>query len=221
MERRRVSVDEGYSKWAASYDAFENGLIILEEPLIRELIGDVRGKRVLDAGCGTGRHARWMAAAGGRVQAVDPTDAMRAIAEERCRGLDVDVARGDLTSLPDGPFDVVLCALMLEHVADLGAAVAELAKRVGAGGALVVSVYHPFFLLKGVPPHFLHADGVEYELPAHVHLPSDYLRALRLSGLALEEFLEPLVDAALVARLPNFAKHEGHPLAILLRARRA
>ena len=60
MERIKVSTLDGYAKWADSYDAYPNGLIKIEEPIVRALLGDVGGKRVLDAGCGTGRHTRWL-----------------------------------------------------------------------------------------------------------------------------------------------------------------
>jgi hypothetical protein len=57
-------------------------------------------------------------------------------------------------------------------------------------------------------------------MPSHVHLVSDYVRAVRNAGLVLEELLEPIVDDALVAALPNFVKHRGHPLAVIFRATR-
>jgi hypothetical protein len=42
MERIKVSVDDGYAKWAPSYDAYSNGVIMLEEPFVRDLLKDVR-----------------------------------------------------------------------------------------------------------------------------------------------------------------------------------
>jgi malonyl-CoA O-methyltransferase len=221
MERVRVTVQEGYSRWAATYDAYANPLVVLEEPIVRELVGNVARKLVLDVGCGTGRHTAWLARAGARVVGVEPNPEMAEVARAKCAGLEVELKVGDLARLPvdAGAFDLVVCALVLEHVADLAGAIRELARPLAPGGALVVSVYHPFFLLKGVPPHFAsEADRVEYEIPAHVHLPSGYLRALRASGLQVEEMLEPVVDEALVRRLPNMGKHLGHPLAIVFKA---
>jgi len=221
MERVRVSVQEGYSRWAATYDEYPNALIAVEEPIVRQLVGKVAGKRVLDVGCGTGRHTAWLARAGARVVAVEPNPEMAAIARAKCAGLEVDFRAADLERLPvdSGAFDLVLCALVLEHVKDLRGAMKELARPIARGGALVTSVYHPFFLLKGVPPHFAsHTDAVEYELPAHVHLPSDYLRALRGASLSLVDMHEPLVDDAVVARLPNMAKHLGHPISVIFKA---
>ena len=43
MERIKVSVDDGYTKWVEGYDAYANGLIVIEEPILRELAGHVAG----------------------------------------------------------------------------------------------------------------------------------------------------------------------------------
>src|SRR5690242_9664115 len=67
---------EGYDQWAATYDSDGNPLIALEEPLVAELLGDVRRLRVLDVGCGTGRHALRLAQAGAYVTAIDFSAAM-------------------------------------------------------------------------------------------------------------------------------------------------
>jgi len=218
MERVKVSTATGYDKWADSYDSHPNGLIKIEEPIVRRLLGAVAGKRVLDAGCGTGRHTAWLAHQGARVIGVDPSAAM--LEHARAKLPDVELVEGTFATLPAGPFDVVLDALVLEHLPEVASPIAAMARVLVPGGLLVVSVYHPFFLLKGVPPHFPHADGVEYEMPAHVHLVSDYVHAIRAAGLELVELLEPIVDDALIAVQPNFHKHRGFPLAVIFKAQK-
>jgi hypothetical protein len=87
------------------------------------------------------------------------------------------------------------------------------------GGAFVLSVYHPAFLWKGVPPHFkAEGEEQEYEMPAFVHLPSEYVTAMLGLAMIVTAFVEPIVDDALIARYPRIKKHEGLPLAIILRA---
>jgi SAM-dependent methyltransferase len=221
VERIKVSVDDGYRKWAAGYDAYPNALIVLEEPLVRGLLGNLRQKRVLDAGCGTGRHAVRMHAEGALVTAIDPNPAMLDIARAKHPG--IDWRAGALTSLGVGTaaFDVALCALVLEHLDDLGPPLRELHRALAPGGTLVLSVFHPWFLLKGVPPHFsFPADGVEYELPAHLHLPSTYFAHMHALEMELLDMLEPIVDDALIDRVPNMEKHRGAPLALIFRARK-
>jgi ubiquinone/menaquinone biosynthesis C-methylase UbiE len=72
-----------YDRWAEFYDADENPLVAIEEPLVRQMLGCVRDQTVLDLGCGTGRHAVWLAAAGASVQALDFSEAMLARARTK------------------------------------------------------------------------------------------------------------------------------------------
>ena len=67
---------EGYDRWAEFYDVDDNPLVALEEPLMDRFIGNVRGLTVADIGCGTGRHALRLAAAGANVEALDFSEAM-------------------------------------------------------------------------------------------------------------------------------------------------
>ena len=118
-------------------------------------LGDLHGRLVLDAGCGGGLVARELAAAGATVVGLDRSlgslgVARRAIGR-RGPGNPEWVPRpmgpmgafrptqGRLERLPfaDGVFDVVVAADVLEHVPDLPAAVAELARVLAPGGRLM------------------------------------------------------------------------------------
>ena len=110
------------------------------------------GARVLDLGCGSGRHA---AAAyrlpGARVVGVDLAGADLAAARERLQlherlgahgGGRWDLCAADGLRLPfaDGRFDLVVCAEMLEHVRADRRVLAEIARVLRPGGELAVSV---------------------------------------------------------------------------------
>ncbi|HEV2560087.1 MAG TPA: methyltransferase domain-containing protein [Microvirga sp.] len=120
---------------------------LYERPATRSLIGDVRGLTILDAGCGPGINACALAEGGALVHAFDVTPAMVDLARERCRGLPVEIRPGDLAEplewLRDRTFDLVLCALALDYVADLRTAFREFGRVTKPGGALVFSMGHP------------------------------------------------------------------------------
>jgi ubiquinone/menaquinone biosynthesis C-methylase UbiE len=110
------------------------------------------GDRVLDVGCGNGRHAFEAYRRGARVVAFDLDrkelaavtglcGAMRAEGEAP-PGAGSAAVSGDATVLPfaDGSFDAVIAAEILEHIPDDAAAMAEIARVLRPGGTVAVTV---------------------------------------------------------------------------------
>jgi broad specificity phosphatase PhoE/protein-L-isoaspartate O-methyltransferase len=146
--RRRPSV----SRQAAAFDAaaygawFESRLgrrVWADEArLILDLLGEIRGSRVLDAGCGDGRLAAMLAAAGARLVGVDLDRGMlgaargrEADSHARFNLVQADIAR---LPLPNEAVDVVVAVTTLCFVADPIAAVREFGRVLRPGGRLVI-----------------------------------------------------------------------------------
>jgi ubiquinone/menaquinone biosynthesis C-methylase UbiE len=93
----------------------------------------------LDAGCGDGRYLAALAAELPARRA--GTDISERILETARQRVDADFRQGSLEALPfaDGEFDLVLCTQVIEHVPDADGAIAELARVLRPGGALVIS----------------------------------------------------------------------------------
>jgi SAM-dependent methyltransferase len=110
------------------------------------------GERVLDMGCGAGRHAFEMYRRGADVIALDQDpDELATVSEWFAAmrkegsvpaGAEADVKEGDALDLPfaDGEFDRVVAAEVLEHIPDDEAAIAELARVLRPGGTIAVTV---------------------------------------------------------------------------------
>jgi len=191
------SVGDGYAGWAESYDQPGNDLIELEEPVVRPLLSALPDGVVLDAACGTGRHAGWLAVAGRAVIGVDGSEAMLAAARARLDS-SVDLRHGDLTALPvdDGSCAGAVCALALSHVADLGPAVRELGRVLRPGGRLIVSNPHPFATgVLGWRAVFTDADGQRRMIPEYPHLHGAYIAAFAAAGLVVRRCIEPGLSA--------------------------
>ena len=95
-----------------------------------------------DLGCGTGQVAAALAPFVARVIAVDRSGEMLQAARRRVRDAgNVDVRRGDLEALPvaDGELDAVTLLLVLHHIPDPAAVLAEAARVLRAGGRLLIS----------------------------------------------------------------------------------
>ena len=94
---------------------------------------------VLDAGCGTGETAIWLASRGGRVVAIDQSEAMLAVARRRAEAaaVKVDWRIGNIPEdIPDDVFELVVCHNLLGYLPEPAAACAEMAERLRPGGYL-------------------------------------------------------------------------------------
>jgi ubiquinone/menaquinone biosynthesis C-methylase UbiE len=140
-----VSVEEGYERWAATYDDAPNPLLHLEERKLTALLPYLGGKCTLDLACGTGRWLEKLSGMGTGLQVgVDLSAAMLRVAGKKA-AVHGRLARADCLSLPfqASVFDLVVCSFALGHVPDLGRALSELARVTKAGAYVVVSDLHP------------------------------------------------------------------------------
>ena len=155
-------VRAGYDRWASVYDHDENPLPALEEPHVRNALGDVRHLDVLDLGCGTGRHTAWLAAAGARVTGVDFSHEMLERARRKVTDTDVHVIVHDLHEplpLEDTSFDAVVSGLVLEHIRDPRAFFKEAHRVLKPGARAVVSAMHPAMFLRDSRARFTDPDS--------------------------------------------------------------
>ena len=116
-----------------------------DRPAVLAALGEVRGLRVLDAGCGPGLYTAALVRAGADVVGFDASAVMVDLARRRVGGAArIDVARlGDRLPLPDATFDAVVCALVIHYADDEPAAFGEFHRLLRPGGVVVVSTQHP------------------------------------------------------------------------------
>lgn len=182
---------EGYAAWAAGYDAHENPLIAVEEPVVRDLARAVAPARALDAACGTGRHAAFLASLGHDVVGVDASSEMLAVARQKVPGADLREGRLESLPLADESFELAVCALALSHAPSLEEPVAELARVLRRGGRLLISDLHPMLSVLGGNALFTRPDGTPAFIRDAERLHSEYLRAFGSAGLTVRGCVEP------------------------------
>lgn len=162
---------------------------------IRELAGELRGKEILDVGCGGGILAESMAAAGAQVTGIDL--AQKSLQVARLHGLEsgvkVDyqaISAEDMAAQHPGRFDIVTCMEMLEHVPNPASIVSACAAMVKPGGWVFFST------LNRNPKSFLFAIvGAEYVLrllPRGTHSYESFIRPSELAAAARQAALEPV-----------------------------
>ncbi|WP_019814204.1 class I SAM-dependent methyltransferase [Saccharomonospora saliphila] len=142
----RVNDYDGFAEAYAAENEAGITNAYYERPAVLALAGDVAGRRILDAGCGSGPLFAALRDRGADVTGVDASAGMLELARRRL-GDDADLRVADLRDpLPfaDGAFDDVMASLVLHYLEDWGPPVAELRRVLTTGGRLIVSVDHPF-----------------------------------------------------------------------------
>ena len=156
---RFVSSDNYASAFGRQWKAFRRtqldsytGTTITRDRLRRCLGGSldvVRGRLVLEAGCGAGRFTELLLGAGARVFACDLSEAVEANYDNCCAFPDYFVCQANIGRLPVAPgqFDFVICLGVIQHTPDPEETLRALARQVKPGGSLVVDHYTGEILL--------------------------------------------------------------------------
>ena len=143
--------DKAASKWWGRYDEFgdPNRRYIID-PAIRQILGTVKSKHILDAGCGNGYLSRLLARQGARMVGVDTSEEAIRMAKtaESNEPQDIEyhvASLCDLSAFGNNTFDVIVSNIVLNDLQDLDKAIAELHRVLKPGGKLVFSIMHPCF----------------------------------------------------------------------------
>ena len=194
---KQVSAATVYEQVSARYDADAGGgLFATDEPVVAEYLARREPGVALDAACGTGRFAEFLASRGHRVIGVDSSPDMLALARQRVPGAKFHIAGLDRLPLPDDSVDVIVCALALEHVARLDPVLAEFARVLRPGGDLVISDVHHELVTRGSVMTARGPAGEPLIAPSYRHQLGDYLRPALSLGLQVKRCEEPRVAGA-------------------------
>lgn len=205
---------------------------------------------MVDIGCGEGQISRVAAKLGLSVVGVDPAFAQVSEAGRRAQWANTDptaagagrqlYVQGSALDLPlaDGAVDMAIACLVFEHIPDVDAALAEVARVLAPGGRFLFLLNHPLLQTPGSgwiddqmvdPPEmywrvgpYLAEDDVVEEVEKGVfirffHRPlSRYLNSAISSGLSLIRMTEPAPPAGFLQRTPEYAQVEAIPRLLVL-----
>ncbi len=206
MGRKPVAL-EAYETLAERYAAMIDTKphnAYYERPATLSLLPQVRGQRVLDAGCGPGVYAEWLVAHGAQVVALDVSPKMVRLARQRL-GDKAEIHQADFRrrlDFEDRSFDIVLSALAMDYIEDWGVVFREFHRLLRPGGLLVMSCGHPFadMLLHPESDYFqvqlVHwiwkGFGIPVRMPSYRRPLGAILNPLIEAGFAVDRLLEPL-----------------------------
>lgn len=187
-----MNIDKAYSEWSTTYDLDRNLTRDLDARVTGELLGPHRYRLILEIGCGTGKNTPLFTQIADRVMAWDFSQGMIAQAKTKLNASAVMFAIADLTvPWPCAAqwVDLVVCNLVLEHIADLGFIFMQAHRVLTPSGHFYISELHPFKQYQGKKATFQRESG-QVEIPAFVHHLSDFLNAGEQAGFTFKRLGE-------------------------------
>ncbi len=204
-----------------------------ERPATLSLLPEVRGKRVLDAGCGPGVYAEWLVAHGAKLVAIDANRKMVQLAKKRLAGK-AQVLRANLEQpldfLADGTFDVVISPLVMDYVKAWQPVFQEFHRVLLPGGCLVFSIGHPFddydryrqtsnYFTVELVEFTWTGFGIPINVPSYRRPLGEAINPLLKAGFTLDRILEPLPTPEFKEKDPlDYEKLSRSPGFLCLRA---
>ncbi|OXM84018.1 class I SAM-dependent methyltransferase [Paenibacillus rigui] len=235
-----VSFFEKYSQMPRSIGGLQAAG---EWPALRAMIPDLRGKKILDLGCGFGWHCRYAREQQARsVLGIDLSDNMLERAREHTNDPAIEYRRMAIEDIDfrEPEFDVVLSSLALHYVERFDLVSRKVYHCLAAGGSFILSVEHPVFTaLAAQDWHYgpngerLHwpvdhyqdeglrqARFLDHDVIKYHRTFSSYIHGLVDAGFSIEKLSEPQPTPEVVARVPEMKDETRRPMFLLIAARK-
>jgi ubiquinone/menaquinone biosynthesis C-methylase UbiE len=175
-----------------------------ERPAVQSLVPDVKGKKVLDAGCGPGIYARWLADRGAVITGIDACKKMLDHARTRI-GDQAELIHANMEEpldfLEQDSFDGIISPLAIAYVQNLDRLFKEFSRILRKNGWFVFSTEHPFFSYQyfKLDNYFDERQvscrwsgfGDKVEMKSYYHSLSAITDALTGNSFVIEKILEP------------------------------
>ncbi len=187
-----------------------------ERPATLSLLPDVKGKKVLDAGCAAGWYTKWLLEKGADVVALDFSPNMIEMTKKRV-GDKAEIIRADLNDplnfIKDSSIDVVLSSLTLHYIKNWDVVMSEFNRILKEHGQLVFSVNHPFmdFAVSNKENYFLtelyeekwKTNNGKVKVEFYRRPLSKIITSVIDSGFVIEKLLEPMPTEQFRIEKPN------------------
>ncbi len=204
-------------KFVSSYSdriEYNSHNALYERPATQSLITDVRGKQVLDAGCGPGNYSLWLAGNGAIVTAVDYSDEMIKLTKEKIpdgtRVLKENLNL-PLNFLKDEEFDIILSSMVIHYIKDWRMLFSEFNRILKKEGILIFSTHHPYMDFNNHPDgNYFDTELITDEWPSYeVEMKfyrrpfSDIFDTLKECDFKIDTMLEPRPVEECKVRYPD------------------
>jgi SAM-dependent methyltransferase len=151
------------------------------------------GRRVLDAGCGTGYGSAELARSANAVTAIDFSQDAIAYAQEHFQLPNLQYRVGDCLALPEGPFDLIVAFEVIEHLSEWPQFLVGVERALAPGGLFLVSTPNKLY--------YAESRGQSGDNPFHVHefeyveFQTELLKVFPHVGMLLQNHVEGVAFA--------------------------
>jgi cytosine/adenosine deaminase-related metal-dependent hydrolase/SAM-dependent methyltransferase len=167
-------------------------MVSVEERYLESLIPDLRGRTVLDVGCGSGRWLERLSHHGARkLIGIDNSPEMLARAAARQCGAELLLADCEALPLEDGVADVALSSFVIGYLSSLELFAAELRRLVLPGGTILISDLHPATATHNEWQRSFSIRGQRFVVDARFWPLQAVISAFQAEGFHLISCLEP------------------------------
>lgn len=228
-----------YTKYAVKYAEVVKSNIYnahLERPSTLALLDNVKGKDVVDMGCGSGIYAEWFIKHSvNSLKCMDISEDMVSLVKDtfgaQVHAYTQDISQG-LPLESDNSADVIICPLVLHYVEDLAPVFKDVQRVLKEGGYMVFSTHHPFADFEcSKSGNYFEREWVEEEwntvgTPVKVSFYrrslTEICQAITSSGLSISQISEGNVDEQAKAISASTYNHlKNNPNFIFIRCEKA
>jgi ubiquinone/menaquinone biosynthesis C-methylase UbiE len=186
-----------------------------ERPATIALLGGIRGKDVLEVGCGAGPLTEYLVEHGARVTASDVSPEMVRLAKtrigDRAEFVVADIEE-PLSFANDGSFDIVVASLVMHYVKNWEPVLSEFHRVIRPTGGVVFSTHHPTMDWELTPSNYFETRQItetwkkgsgKYEVTFWRRPLTAMTQAIASSGFVIEQLVEPEPLPELYERSPR------------------
>ena len=182
QKSKLLDAKEGYDIYASTYENDHAFLNTFEKAYLFNMLGDIKGKKALDAGCGDGRLSEQLMKFGADVSGCDVSEEMIKICNKKFIGKDFIVADVENMPYPDESFDLIVSTFVIVHLDFLEDFFDECFRILKPEGTLIVSNIN-----QRKPPKLKTKNNEHIVIRSKYHRPDAVIKALEHSLFTIEE----------------------------------
>lgn len=241
MKENKYDQENFFEKYAQMNRSKEGLIAAGEWETLKRVLPEMRGKTILDLGCGYGWHCIYaMEQKATKVVGIDISQKMLDIAQEKTSFKQVEyicTAMEDFEAEAES-FDVVLSSLALHYIADFEAVIKKVNHCLKPGGGFVFSVEHPIFTAYGTQDWYRDENGVVLHFPVDNYffegkrvtnfLGEDvikyhrtlttYLNKLLSNGFDIKQVVEPQPSEQMMETIQGMRDELRRPMMLIVSA---